>query len=874
MHPDPIQSMIPGSSAQIPGAGDKKNGVMDTLLRDIRYAVRQLARQRAFTATAVTTLALGIGANTAMFSIVYGVLLRPLPYPDPEAIVRVGEARPGQVQSSVTLSNRSAHLLQEQVESFEQIAAYRARSVDWTGPDGVVSLRGATVSPSLFPLLRATPRLGRLFTEEEAQAGAERVVLLSHGAWTNRYAADPDIVGTALDFGGDPYTVVGVLTEGFYFPNPEGEFWTPFVIPPFTPPVPDSSGRATMTIVRFSALGRLGPGVSPEQAAAEAGTILQRRDNSSAAPRAGGNRPPGERRAIEARVVPLLEEMVGEYRPALLALSAATVLVLLIACVNVAGLLLARGVTRQRTLAICAALGAGRGRLVRQLLTESVVLSLGGGALGLAAAAVVLQVVPALVPGNIARLGEVGIDGTALAFTLGLSVVVGLLFGAAPAFQWSRLRLVRTLNEGSAQAAGGFRLLRSNRARAALATAQVALALVLAVGAGLLLRSFVGLVTVDRGYDPANVITARTRNPDLRPATGALTSDTRDEFNAATQRFNESLLEALIRMQRLPDVAAVGLSSKLPLLTAGWMTTMIRAAGEPLPSNPADLKLSALLVASPGYFDVMRLRLRRGRTFTRLDGAGSPPVLVVNETFVREVLDGEPAVGQRLLFGVDDDPWEVIGVVADIRYDGLGARESEAEAFISQYQARTAGMFGLSLPMVAVRTTGDPLAVIPFLEQAVAAAHPGASIDSVMTMDARLSAAIEQPRFYAVFVGCFAALALFLAAFGIYGLLSYTVSQRRREIGVRMALGAQRNDILALVVRQGSALVAAGAVLGLAAAAASARILESFLYGIATDDPLTFAAAPLVLVAVALAACWLPGLRATRINPMDALRVE
>ena len=717
-------------------SGDKQDGVMDTLLRDIRYAVRQLARQRAFTATAVTTLALGIGANTAMFSIVYGVLLRPLPYPDPEAIVRVGEARPGQVQSSVTLSNRSAHLLQESVESFEQIAAYRTSSVDWTGPDGVVPLRGATVSPSLFPLLRATPRLGRYFTEEEAQAGAERVVLLSHGAWTNRFAADPDIVGTAVDFGGDPYTVVGVLAAGFYFPNPAGEFWTPLVIPPFTPPVRDSSERNIVSFTLFSALGRLGPGVSPEQAAAEASTILQRSDNFPGAT--------SERPAIEARVVPLLEEMVGGYRPALLALSAATALVLLIACVNVAGLLLARGVTRQRTLAICAALGAGRGRLVRQLLTESVVLSLGGGALGLAAAAVVLQVVPALVPGDIARLGEVGLDGTALAFTLGLSVVVGLLFGAAPAFQWSRLRLVRTLNEGSAQAAGGFRLLRSNRARAALATAQVALALVLAVGAGLLLRSFVGLVTVDRGYDPANVITARTRNPDLRPATGALTRDEMDEYRAATQRFKESLLEELTRMERLPDVAAVGLASNVPLLPVGWMETMFRVAGEPLPSNPADRKGSALQVASPGYFDVMRLRLRRGRTFTRLDGADSPPVLVVNETFVREVLDGEPAVGQRLLSGRDDDPWEVIGVVADIRYDGLEARESEAEAFISQYQAGTAGLFSFSLPTVAVRTTGDPLAVIPFLEQAVAAAHPGASIDNVMTMDARLSAAIEQ----------------------------------------------------------------------------------------------------------------------------------
>ena len=857
---------------------------MDTLLRDLRFAVRQLARQRAFTLTAVATLALGIGANTAMFSIVHGILLRPLPYPDPEAIVRVGESFGGGGRAGAFLSNRSMSLLQDDAESFEQLAAYRASAVEWAGPDGAVTLGGARVSPSLFPLLRAAPHLGRLFTEEEAQAGADRVVLLSHGGWTGRLGADPDIVGTAVDFGGDPYTVVGVLAEGFYFPNPDGEFWTPLVIPPFTPPTLDASGRFTVTMGFFSALGRLAPGVSPEQAATEASAILQRSDAFFGMPRAGVNqpgagadRPAGAPPAVEARVVPLLEQMVGAYRPALLALTAATALVLLIACSNVAGLLLARGVTRQRALAVSAALGAGRGRLVRQLLTESLVLSLSGGGLGLAAAAVVLRAVPALVPGNIARLDEVGIDGVALAFTLGLSVAVGLLFGAAPALQWSRLHLVRTLNEGSGQAAAGFRLLRSNRTRAALAAGQVALALMLLVGAGLLLRSFVGLMTVDRGYDPANVITALVRNPDFRFRPAGMTPAERAETSAANQRFQDTLLEALTGLERLPDVEAVGLASRLPLAVtdAAQMRSRFRVAGGPMASNAGEIPQGPVQIVSPGYLDALRLRLRDGRLFTRLDRADSPLVLVVNETLARQLFGGEPAVGQRVLFGQTSEPWEVIGVVADIQYGGLRVTESQAEAFIPLHQAEAAGMAGFfGIPMIAVRTIRDPLAVIPFLEDAVAEAHPGATIDGVMTMADRLSAAVAQPRFYAVFVGFFAALALFLAAFGVYGLLSYTVSQRRREIGVRMALGAQRGDIMALVVRQGGALVAAGAALGLLVAAASARILERFLYGVATNDGLTFAAAPLVLVAAALVACWVPGRRATRINPMDALRVE
>ena len=767
---------------------------LDDLGRDLRHALRALAKQRAFTLTAVATLALGIGANTAMFSIVYGVLLRPLPYPDSEAIVHIGESFEG-FRSG--LSPPAMPLIHEEAESFEELAAYGTRDVEWGRPDGAVTLRGATVSPSLFPLLRATPHLGRLFTAEEGREGAEDIALLSHRAWTARFASDPDIVGTVLALDGGPHTVIGVLAEGFHFPSLDEEVWTPDAIAP------------DFRTFRFSAMvGRLRQDVSPERAATEVWTILQNSGDVAYTNYIAGRRAglrafggsTGDTLVHDVQVIRLREEIAREHRPALLALTAAIALVLLIACSNVAGLL--------------------------------------------------------------------------LAFTLGLSVVVGLLFGAAPALQWSRLGLVRTLNEGSAQATGGFRLLRSSRTRAALAAAQMALALVMLVGAGLLLRSFVGLMTVDRGYDPANVLTARTRDPDVRRLGGSMTPEVRAERRAAGRRFAETLLDGMDRVERLANVTAVGLSSALPL-AGGWETsTSARVVGRPVPSDPRESPRLSFRLVSPGYFDVMRLGLRGGRLFTALDGAGSPRVLVVNERLAREVFGGEPAVGQRLQIGGDDGPWEVIGVVADIRYRTIRGIESRAEAFVSVHQIDSGPGGGFDTPFIAVRTTGDPLAVIPYLREAVAEAHPRAAIDDVTTMDARLWSAYVEPRFYAGFAGGFAALALFLAAFGIYGLLSYTVAQRRREIGVRMALGAQRGDILALVVRQGAALVAAGAVVGLLAAFASSRVLESFLYGITTDDRLTFVAAPLVLIVVALVACWLPARRATRIDPIQALRVE
>ena len=844
---------------------------LDELARDVRHAMRGLGRSRGFSATVVLVLALGIGANTAMFSVVYGMLIRPLPYPDAGAVVRITESVGPRMSPYVTSVSMAAIL--EETESFEHLAGYAPSSVSWTGREGAVTLRAARVSPSMFPLLRATPQLGRLFTEAEAREGADRVVLLSHGAWTRRFGSDPDIVGSVIDLDSTPYTVVGVLAEGFFFPSPDEEVWTPYVLPGYTITVPEDRRGLSIRVSFVTALGRLRPGVSPEQAATEVRTILQRSGLQAQSRRAVGslyNYDPSE---IDARVVSLQEEVVRGYRPALLALTAATALVLLIACTNVAGLLLARGVTRRRALAVCAALGAGRGRLVRQLLTESVVLSGAGGVLGLAMAAVLLGGLPALVPGDVARLDDVGMSGTGLAFALVLSVVVGLAFGAAPAFQWSRFSLVRALNEGSAQSAGGFRLLRSNRTRAALAAAQVAFAVVLLVGAGLLLRSFVGLVTVDRGFDPANVITARTRIPDAPRDSGV--PGPGGGAGAADARFQAAILETMTRLERLPDVAAVGISSGLPLATDGWMTSRsVRVAGRSQPSDQGGRLPVRVRWASPGYFDAMRLHLFGGRRFTTVDRAGSPGVVVVNETLARHVSGDGEAVGQRVQFGgADDRWWEVIGVVADLQYAGLAVSEQHAEAFVPADQAEAVRPVGTDA-FVSVRTTGNPLALIPFIREAVVAAHPRATVEDVMTMDGRLSLAVAQPRFYAFLVGFFAALALVLAASGIYGLLSYTVAQRRGEIGIRMALGARRGDILGLVVRQGAMLVVAGAVVGLGAATASSRVLESFLYGVTTDDRLTFVAAPLVLVAVALVACWLPARRATRVDPMEVLRDE
>ena len=838
---------------------------LDDLGRDLRHALRGVRRGPGFAATVAFVLALGVGANTAMFSIVHGVLLRPLPYPDAGVIVRVGELTgPGGV-SDLRLSNRALPLLQEHAGSFEQLAAYEEYSAAWNG----VTLRGARVSPALFPLFRARPRLGRLFREEDAREGAERVALLSHGAWTNRFAADPAVLGTTIDLGGAPHVVAGVLADGFGFPAPDGEFWTPYVVAPTA--AASAPGRpgapAFTTTVAFRALGRLRPGVSAEQAAAEAGGILRGQGSGGAFPaRPGGGGQAG------VRVVPLLEQMVGEYRPALSMLTAVTALVLLAACLNAAGLLLARGAARRRTLAVRAALGAGRGRLVRQFLTESTVLSVGGGALGLAAAAVLLRAAPALAPAGVARLDEVRIDAVVFAFGAGLSISVGLLCGALPALQVSRVDPARALSGGSAPAAGGSGW-RTQRLRAAASALQVAVAVMLLIGAGLFARSFARLLAFDRGFDPARVVTATVMNP-----LGVAPHEMEVRWSrvlAEHQGHAERLFDELTaRLGSLPDVEAVGLSRHLPFGRNTPSSAPLRPAGTPVPSDPSEMAQTDLQVVSPGYLDALRFRLRAGRTLTPRDGRESPRVLVANETLARALFGGRPAVGRQVIVGFGE-PWEVVGVVGDVVYGGLdltGAAQAEAYFALAQAGER---FFGFSQGIrVVVRTAGDSPAVIPFLRAAVAAANPRATIGEVTTMEARLSNAVAWPRLHAFFVASLAGLALALAAVGVYGALSYAVAQREREIGIRMALGAGNARILALVVGQGAALAGAGVLLGVGAAAAASRALESFLYGVAADDPLTFLLAPLVLAAAALAACWLPARRAASVDPLRMLRSE
>ena len=835
---------------------------LDDFGRDLRHAIRGLSRNAGFTATVALILALGIGANTAMFSIVYSILLRPLPYADADGIVSIGESFGvmGSL-SGMFLSNRSMDLLQENADSFEQLAAYQ----EVRGERDGVTLRGARVSPALFPLLRARPHLGRLLLDDEARIGAPRVALLSHRAWTNHFAADPDIVGTSVDLGSNEHLVVGVLAEGLHFPVPDTEFWLPYVLAPVGASA--AEGGTAAPLVAFRAIGRLQPSVSVEQAAAEASSILQEGDGLSpllAAAGVGGG---------YVRVVPLLEEMVGEYRPALSILTVVTVIALLVACMNTAGLLLARGAARRRMLAISAALGASRGRLVRQLLTESTALSLAGGVLGLAAAAAFLRAVPALAPADVARLNEVGVDGAVFAFAAGLSVVVGLLCGAGAAFQWSQIHLVRSLNDATAQSAGSAGLLQAHRVRTVLSAAQVALAVALLIGAGLLVRSLVQLLTFDRGFDPTNVITVEVSNPMGVPQheMGARMTELRASHQLLHERLSD---EVMARLLPLADVEAAGVSRHVPFGRNTPSSVQVRPAGAPIPSDPNEMPRTSLQVVGLGYLDALRFRLRAGRMLGPQDGREGQRVLVANETLARELFGNEPAVGRRVIVS-DGEPWEVIGVVGDIVYGGLDITgEMQAEAYFPLAQA-TGRPFGFSSAVrVSVRTATDSLAVVPFLREAISVANPGSTIGEVTTMEELLLSAVGWPRLYAFFVGSLAGIVLVLAAVGIYGLLSYTVTQREREIGIRMALGAGSTSIVTLVLRQGAALVGVGALVGVAVALAGSRVLESLLYGISADDLLAFALAPFALIVVALVACWIPARRATSVDPIKALRFE
>ena len=797
------------------------------ILQDIRYSIRLLIKNKTVTLVALVALALGIGANTAIFSVINVVLLRALPYKDADRLVVIWEKLKQVDQVELAPDDYSSYL--ERSQAFAQIAATERANFNLTGNDDPVRLEGQRATANLFETLGVAPLLGRTFTVEEDRTNA-RVVVLSYGLWQNRFAADPQVIGQEITLDGRPYAVIGVMPAAFVYPSPinnskPGEIWAPRSLE-------TERQRHSHNLLT---IGRLKPAINWAQARAEFDDIIRQRAQESAQ----GNEHP-------VNLTPLPAQVGRQQRTALYVLVGAVGFVLLIACANVANLLLALAAGRRREIAVRLALGASRGRIVRQLLTESLLLSLVGGGAGLLLAKWLSTAIGALAVGQIPRAESIGVDGRVLAFTLVISVATGLIFGLAPSLQASRSDVNSALKDGTR----GMTASRGHRLRGALVVTEVAMSLVLLIGAGLVIKSFWRLQQVDPGFDVQNLLSVEVTLPAAK-------------YPESRQR-TAFFQQALEKLSALPGVSAVSVINSPPLCGRRNID-VFPIEGRPEPTAIADAPLADSRCINPDYFNMMGIRLLEGRFFTEGDAQNASRVTIISQSFSTRFGAGENLVGKRLRIGGD---WHtVIGVVSDIRQSGLD-EEAAPHVYISYKQ------FGPARAGLLVRTTGEPLKLIESVRAEIQRVDRDQPIYNINSMDGLLATAIAPRRLNLVLLGGFALLALTLAAVGIYGVMANVVTQRTGEIGLRMALGAQRRDVLRLVVGHGLRLTGIGAAIGMAASFALTRLMTSLLFDVSATDPLTFGGVAALLAAASLLACYVPARRAMKVDPMVALRYE
>ena len=809
---------------------------MNTLWQDLRYGFRMLVKSPGFACIAILTLALGIGANTAIFSVVNAVVLRSLPYQHPERLVMLWSTNAKQNNQEQPAGFAEFNDWKTQAKSF---SALNAASPLWnfvlTGKGEPEPIQGMYVSADLFPMLGVAPARGRAFLPEEDRVGGPPVVMISDGLWQRRFGADPNLIGKTLTLSGVTATVVGIMPTGFYFLEPAADVWAPLMQNQFV-----NSARGVRML---SVIGRLKDGVKPEQASAELATIGRQLEAQYPDTNAG----------VGLRMVSMHQQVTGKFRFALLLLLGAVSLVLLIACANVANLMLVRSTARGREIAVRAALGAGRTRLMRQLLTESITLSLIGGAGGALLAAWGIDLLMALNPIPLPRYHKIGIDLSVLGFTLMASLVTGIIFGLVPALQASKQDLNLALKEGGRSAMSNAK---QHRLSNVLVVAEMAMALVLLVGAGLLMRSFVRLLDVNPGFVTENALTMQIA---LQGAAYAQPQQ-RIAFNHLLEEKLKSLLE----------VKEVGIITRLPLLaTLNNVTTFISIEGRPLPvGQRPEIDFRR---ASTNYFKAMGIPLLAGRLVTDEDVANNNGSVLINEAMAKRLWPGEDPVGKRVSFftntGQNSQWLTIVGVVGNVRHLGLDL-EPRPELYNHINTSPPTG------PVFIIRTTSDPKNLIAAVRTKVREIDRELPISNMNTMEQLVAQSVAQRRFGMVLLGLFAALALLLAGIGIYGVMSYVVTQRTQEMGVRIALGAQPSDIYKLIVRQGMVLTLSGVGIGLTGAFALTRLMKNLLFNVGVTDPPTFASVALLLTSVALLACYLPARRATKVDPMVALRYE